>query len=121
MSEQFVAECNSCGVLERGDLETAGDAAEDHDQFHDVQVKRVATDGGHCVDDIGQKEASLPVPALFQTISLRSESIEHPIFHPDTNAEYPNTAQIARYASTINRTPLQLVTYSVVTVLLTNM
>ena len=42
----YVAECEQCGVLERGDLEAAGDAAEDHEQFHDVRVKRVTTDGG---------------------------------------------------------------------------
>ncbi|WP_459191795.1 hypothetical protein [Halosimplex sp. J119] len=43
---EFIAECEQCGVLERGDFEDAGDAVEDHDQFHDVEVKRVATDGG---------------------------------------------------------------------------
>lgn len=42
----FVAECEQCGILERGDFEDVGDAAEDHEQFHDVKVNRVATDGG---------------------------------------------------------------------------
>jgi hypothetical protein len=42
----FVAECEQCGVIERGDFEAVGDAAEDHEQFHDVRVQRVATDGG---------------------------------------------------------------------------
>jgi len=42
----YVARCEQCGVIERGDLEAVGDAAEDHEQFHDVRVERVATDGG---------------------------------------------------------------------------
>ncbi|WP_042662540.1 hypothetical protein [Haloferax sp. ATB1] len=42
----FVAKCKQCGVIERGDIEQVGDAAEDHEQFHDVRVSRVATDGG---------------------------------------------------------------------------
>jgi len=42
----YVAKCEQCGVLERGDLEAVGDVAEDHEQFHDVRVKRVTTDGG---------------------------------------------------------------------------
>jgi len=45
MSE-YVVKCESCGILERGDLEDVGDAAEDHEQFHDVAIQRVATDGG---------------------------------------------------------------------------
>ena len=45
----FVVECEQCGVIERGDFETAGDAAEDHEQFHDVKISRVATDGGGTV------------------------------------------------------------------------
>jgi hypothetical protein len=42
----YVAECEQCGVLERGDLEAVGDVAEDHEQFHEVRVERVTTDGG---------------------------------------------------------------------------
>lgn len=42
----FVAECEKCGIIERGSLEEAGDAADAHERFHDVRVKRVATDGG---------------------------------------------------------------------------
>ena len=53
----FVAECEQCGVIERGEFEAVGDAAEDHEQFHDVKISRVVTDGGtqtadfcdHCV------------------------------------------------------------------------
>ncbi|AFZ73076.1 hypothetical protein [Natronobacterium gregoryi] len=45
----YIAECEACGVIERGDLEQVGDAIDDHEQFHDVQVKRAATDGGQCV------------------------------------------------------------------------
>lgn len=47
----FVAECEQCGILERGDFEDVGDAAEDHEQFHDVKINRVVTDGGQ--DDDG--------------------------------------------------------------------
>lgn len=42
----FVAVCEQCGELDRGDIEQAGDALEDHDPFHDTEIKRVATDGG---------------------------------------------------------------------------
>jgi len=42
----FVAECEQCGVIERGEFEAVGDAAEDHEQFHDVKISRVVTDGG---------------------------------------------------------------------------
>ena len=42
----FVAECEQCGVIERGEFEAVGDAAEDHEQFHDVKIPRVVTDGG---------------------------------------------------------------------------
>lgn len=42
----FVAECEQCGLIARGGFEEVGDAAEDHEQFHDVRVSRVATDGG---------------------------------------------------------------------------
>jgi hypothetical protein len=51
----YVAECETCGIIERGDLEEVGDAAEDHEQFHDVRVQRVATDGsGHVCDACGE-------------------------------------------------------------------
>ena len=51
----YVAECEKCGVLERGSLEEAGDAADDHERFHDVRVKRVATDGsGHVCEACGE-------------------------------------------------------------------
>jgi len=43
---EYVAECETCGIVGRGDREAAGDAAEAHEQFHDVQIKRIATDGG---------------------------------------------------------------------------
>lgn len=43
----YVAECEQCGVLERGDLEAVGDAAED--QEIDPSL---LTDGGQSVDDI---------------------------------------------------------------------
>jgi len=42
----YVAECETCGIIDRGDLETVGDAVEDHEQFHTVDVKPVAADGG---------------------------------------------------------------------------
>ena len=42
----FVAECEQCGVIERGEFDAVGDAAEDHEQFHDVKISRVVTDGG---------------------------------------------------------------------------
>lgn len=42
----FVAECEQCGVLERGDREEVGDAVEDHEQFHDVRISRAIADGG---------------------------------------------------------------------------
>ena len=42
----FVAECEQCGVIERGEFKAVGDAAEDHEQFHDVKISRVVTDGG---------------------------------------------------------------------------
>jgi hypothetical protein len=42
----FVAECEQCGVIERGEFEAVGDAAEDHEQFHGVKISRVVTDGG---------------------------------------------------------------------------
>lgn len=42
----YAAECQQCGIIETGDLEDVGDAVEDHDQFHDVNITRVATDGG---------------------------------------------------------------------------
>ena len=43
----FVAECKQCGVIERGEFEGVGDAAEDHEQFHDVMIDgSVVTDGG---------------------------------------------------------------------------
>ena len=42
----YVAKCKTCGVIKRGDLEEVGDAIEDHEQFHDVRIQRVATDGG---------------------------------------------------------------------------
>jgi predicted RNA-binding Zn-ribbon protein involved in translation (DUF1610 family) len=45
MSE-FAAECDACGTIATGDRETVGDAVEAHDDWHDVQVQRVATDGG---------------------------------------------------------------------------
>lgn len=45
----YVARCETCGVIEQGDLEAVGDAAEDHERFHDVRVERVATDGGQDV------------------------------------------------------------------------
>ena len=41
----FVAECEQCGVIERGEFEAVGHAAEDHEQFHDVTISRVV-DGG---------------------------------------------------------------------------
>ncbi|QLH75771.1 hypothetical protein HZS55_09005 [Halosimplex rubrum] len=52
----YVAECEQCGVLERGEFEEVGDAAEDHDQFHAVQVKRAATDGGVDIDGLSVDE-----------------------------------------------------------------
>ena len=42
----YVAECEQCGTIERGDLETVGDAADDHETFHEVRISRVVTDGG---------------------------------------------------------------------------
>jgi hypothetical protein len=42
----YVAECEQCGTLERGDLETVGDAADDHETFHEVRISKVVTDGG---------------------------------------------------------------------------
>ena len=42
----YVAECEQCGTLERGDLETVGDAADDHETFNEVRISRVVTDGG---------------------------------------------------------------------------
>ena len=42
----YIAECEQCGTIERGDLETVGDAADDHETFHDVRISRVVTDGG---------------------------------------------------------------------------
>jgi len=50
----FVAKCEQCGVLERGDRETVGDAVDDHDRFHDTRVQRVATDGGTEANGIEQ-------------------------------------------------------------------
>lgn len=43
---QYVAECDVCGVLDRGDLETVGDAAENHEQFHDVEIERANLPSG---------------------------------------------------------------------------
>ena len=40
----FVAECEQCGVIERGEFEGVGDAAEDHEQFHDVKISHVPAD-----------------------------------------------------------------------------
>jgi hypothetical protein len=37
----FVAECKQCGVIERGELRGVADAAEDHEQFHDVKIHDV--------------------------------------------------------------------------------
>lgn len=48
----YVAECDRCGVIKRGDLEQVGDAVEDHEQFHDVQVKRVVADGGAAIPTV---------------------------------------------------------------------
>jgi len=45
----YVARCEQCGVIKSGDLEAVGDAAEDHEQFHDVRIQRVAADGGQDV------------------------------------------------------------------------
>jgi len=51
----YVAECETCGVIKRGDLEEVGDAIEDHEQFHDVRIQRVATDGsGHVCEGCGE-------------------------------------------------------------------
>ena len=51
----YVAECKTCGVIKRGDLEEVGDAIEDHEQFHDVRIQRVATDGsGHVCEGCGE-------------------------------------------------------------------
>lgn len=47
----YVADCEQCGVIERGDRETVGDAAEDHDRFHDVRISRIVTDGGRPRDE----------------------------------------------------------------------
>jgi len=44
---EYVAKCDQCGILKRGDLEECDDALENHERFHSVQIKRVATDGGH--------------------------------------------------------------------------
>jgi hypothetical protein len=54
----YVAKCETCGVIKRGDLEEVGDAIEDHEQFHDVRIQRVATDGGKAIDaspDVGDR------------------------------------------------------------------
>lgn len=40
------AECNDCGETWTGTLEEVSDRVDDHDQFHDVDIKRAATDGG---------------------------------------------------------------------------
>jgi hypothetical protein len=42
----YVARCEQCGVIETGDFETVGDALEGHEEFHDVDIERAATDGG---------------------------------------------------------------------------
>ncbi len=41
---QYVAECETCGIIDRGDLETVGDAVDNHEQFHTVDVKRAGGD-----------------------------------------------------------------------------
>jgi len=43
---QARAECADCGETWEGDFETVAEDVEGHDQFHDVQIQRVATDGG---------------------------------------------------------------------------
>jgi hypothetical protein len=41
------AECNDCGETWEGTLEQVSDRVDDHDQFHNVDIQPVATDGGH--------------------------------------------------------------------------
>lgn len=50
MSE-WVAKCQQCGILDRGDREHVTRVVEDHDQFHSTQVLRPATDGGADLPD----------------------------------------------------------------------
>ena len=47
----YVAECEQCGTIERGDLESVGDATDDHETFHEVRISRVAADGGRPYTD----------------------------------------------------------------------
>jgi len=40
------AVCRDCGAEWTGSLEEVSDAADEHDHWHDVDIQRVATDGG---------------------------------------------------------------------------
>ncbi len=79
----FVAECEQCGVIERGDFETVGDAAEDHEQFHDVRVQRVATDGGRNPDETVELRIRTNRSNLAGIISVYGIGLHHaPAFGP---------------------------------------
>jgi len=58
----YIAECDQCGVIERGEREDVSDALEDHEQWHDVRVKRAATDGGDT--DASQLRGSDEMPRV---------------------------------------------------------
>jgi len=71
----YVAECDQCGIIEDGDLEDVGDAVEDHDQFHDVEITRVATDGGQ---NLSAPKAGYPYDALSELVDAsEGRFLEH--------------------------------------------
>ena len=59
--------CKDCSESEDGDLETVGDWAEEHErkEMHDVQIKRVATDGG--VVQCGRRDCERTETVSFST------------------------------------------------------
>jgi len=62
---QARAECADCGEVWTGDFETVADDVEAHEQFHDVTIQRVATDGGQAVaatDTSDMQRVTLRVP-----------------------------------------------------------
>jgi hypothetical protein len=65
------AVCRDCGKEWTGDLEEVSDAVDDHEQFHDVDIQRVATDGGH---PPGNGGASVPPDPQ----ELAGDILDHP-------------------------------------------
>jgi len=80
MTTVFIAKCEQCGVIERGSREEVGDAVEEHDHWHDVKVKRAATDGGQSP---GPEPTTGDHPTTNQTTGNSSPDVNRLAFERD--------------------------------------